>query len=82
MVGNPLVASAQISLSTLRGTVTDSGGAAVANATVTLNELQLRPELVNVLRGWRGAKMSVNGWLFGNLDTGSPTMWIRCGSVT
>lgn len=38
MIGNPSIASAQISLSTLRGTVTDSAGAVVANATVTLND--------------------------------------------
>jgi integrase len=27
---------------------------------------------VNVLRGWREAEPPVNGWLFGNIDTGKP----------
>jgi len=34
------------------------------------DELPLHPELVNVLREWRDAEMPVNGWLFGNIDTG------------
>jgi integrase len=36
------------------------------------DELPLHPELVNVLREWRKAETPVNGWLFGNLDTGKP----------
>ena len=36
------------------------------------DELPLHPELVNVLREWREAEKPVNGWLFGNLDTGKP----------
>jgi integrase len=44
-------------------------------ATKTLaseDELPLHPELVRVLREWRGAELPVNGWLFGNIDTGKP----------
>jgi integrase len=36
------------------------------------DELPLHPELVKVLREWRDAEMPLNGWLFGNLDTGKP----------
>jgi integrase len=36
------------------------------------DELPLHPELVNVLREWKKAETPVNGWLFGNLDTGKP----------
>ena len=36
------------------------------------DELPLHPELVTVLREWRKAETPVNGWLFGNLDTGKP----------
>ncbi len=30
------------------------------------------PDLVDVLREWREAELPVNGWLFGNIDTGKP----------
>lgn len=36
------------------------------------DELPLHSELVSVLREWREAEPPVNGWLFGNLDTGKP----------
>ena len=36
------------------------------------DELPLHPALVEELREWREAEMPVNGWLFGNLDTGRP----------
>jgi integrase len=36
------------------------------------DELPLHPDLVGVLRQWRGAELPVNGWLFGNIDTGKP----------
>jgi integrase len=36
------------------------------------DELPLHPELVRVLREWQAAEQPVNGWLFGNLDTGKP----------
>jgi integrase len=36
------------------------------------DELPLHPELAEVLREWREAEKPVNGWLFGNLDTGKP----------
>jgi len=36
------------------------------------DELPLHPDLVEVLREWRDAEPSVNGWLFGNIDTGKP----------
>lgn len=36
------------------------------------DELPLHPELVKVLQEWGGAELSVNGWLFGNIDTGKP----------
>jgi len=36
------------------------------------DELPLHSELVHVLREWREAEQPVNGWLFGNLDTGKP----------
>jgi integrase len=28
--------------------------------------------LVRVLREWKDAELPVNGWLFGNIDTGKP----------
>lgn len=36
------------------------------------DELPLHPQLLEVLRDWRKAEEPVNGWLFGNLDTGKP----------
>ena len=36
------------------------------------DELPLHSEMVRVLREWREAEPPVNGWLFGNLDTGKP----------
>jgi integrase len=36
------------------------------------DELPLHPELVRVLREWWHAEPPVNGWLFGNIDTGKP----------
>jgi integrase len=36
------------------------------------DELPLHPDLVGVLRQWREAELPVNGWLFGNIDTGKP----------
>jgi integrase len=36
------------------------------------DELPLHPDLANVLRQWREAELPVNGWLFGNIDTGKP----------
>ena len=36
------------------------------------DELPLHPALVKELREWREAETPVNGWLFGNLDTGKP----------
>jgi len=36
------------------------------------DELPLHPDLVSVLRQWREAELPVNGWLFGNIDTGKP----------
>jgi integrase len=49
------------------------GGHAEATKTETSeDELPLHPELVEVLREWREAELPVNGWLFGNLDTGIP----------
>ncbi|MBS1822289.1 MAG: tyrosine-type recombinase/integrase [Acidobacteria bacterium] len=36
------------------------------------DELPLHPELVEVLRGWKEAEASVEGWLFGNIGTGMP----------
>jgi integrase len=36
------------------------------------DELPLHPDLVDVLRQWQEAELPVNGWLFGNIDTGKP----------
>ena len=36
------------------------------------DELPLHFEMVNILREWEDAEQPVNGWLFGNLDTGKP----------
>jgi len=36
------------------------------------DELPLHPQLVAILQSWREAEPPVNGWLFGNLDTGKP----------
>ncbi len=36
------------------------------------DELPLHPELVKVLQKWKEVEMPVNGWLFGNIDTGKP----------
>jgi integrase len=36
------------------------------------DELPLHPQLVQVLREWLEAEKPVEGWLFGNLDTGKP----------
>lgn len=36
------------------------------------DELPLHPELVRVLQAWQEAEKPVNGWLFGNIDTGKP----------
>ncbi len=36
------------------------------------DELPLHPQLVQVLREWLQAEKPVEGWMFGNLDTGKP----------
>ncbi len=36
------------------------------------DELPLHPELVRVLQAWQEAEKPINGWLFGNIDTGKP----------
>ena len=36
------------------------------------DELPLHPQLVEVLKQWKEAEPPVEGWLFGNIDTGMP----------
>lgn len=36
------------------------------------DELPLHPQLIEILREWKEAEPSVEGWLFGNIDTGKP----------
>lgn len=59
-------ATLQIRRSVVNGHVEDT------KTLASEDELPLHPDLVDVLRRWREAELPVNGWLFGNIDTGKP----------
>jgi integrase len=63
---DPEGATLQVRRSVVNGHVWDT------KTLASEDELPLYPDLVSVLRQWREAELPVNGWLFGNIDTGKP----------